>query len=48
MEFSLLLSFYLTHSLRGDMVATIAGLSTETVEALAPQSHHQILQKCSQ
>jgi hypothetical protein len=47
-EFSLRLSFYLRCSLRGYMVGTTAGFPVEILEALAPQSHHQIPQTCPQ
>jgi hypothetical protein len=48
MEFSLHLSFYLKRSLRGYTVGTTTGFPIEIVEALAPQSHHQIPWKCPQ
>jgi hypothetical protein len=46
MELSLHLSFYLRRSFRGYTVGTTAGFPVEIVEALAPQSHYQILRKC--
>jgi hypothetical protein len=48
MEFSLRLSFYLRRSLGGYMVGTTAGFLVKIVEALAPQSHRRIPQKCPQ
>jgi hypothetical protein len=45
MEFSLHLSFYLRHSLRGYMVGTTTGFLVEIMEALAPQSCCRIPQK---
>jgi hypothetical protein len=48
MELSLHLRFYLKHSLRLYTVGTTAGLPTKIVEALAPQSHRRISQKCPQ
>jgi hypothetical protein len=47
-EFSLRLSFYLRHSLRGYMVSTTTGFSVKIMEALAPRSHRQIPWKCQQ
>jgi hypothetical protein len=46
METILRLSFYLRRSLRGYTVGTTAGFPIEKVEALAPQSQHQISRKC--
>jgi hypothetical protein len=48
MEISLRLSFYLRRSLGGYTVGTTTAFPIEIVEALAQQSHHRILQKCSQ
>jgi hypothetical protein len=48
MELSLRLHFYLRRSLRGYTVGTTAGFPVEIVEALAPQSHHQIPWACPQ
>jgi hypothetical protein len=45
MELSLHLSFYLGRSLGGYTVGTTVGFLIEIVEALAPRSHHRILQK---
>jgi hypothetical protein len=41
-ELSLRLTFQLRHSLEGYTVGTTAGFPIETVEALAPRSHHLI------
>jgi hypothetical protein len=46
MKFSLRLSFYLRHSLRGYIMGTTAGFPVKIMEALAPQSHRQITRRC--
>jgi hypothetical protein len=48
MELSLHLHFYLRRSLMGYTVGTTAGFPVEIMEALAPQSHHQIPRMCPQ
>jgi hypothetical protein len=48
MELSLCLSFYLRPSLRGYKVGTPTGFPVKVKEALAPQSHCRIPQKCPQ
>jgi hypothetical protein len=48
MKRSLRLSFYLRCSLGGYMMGTTTGFSVKIVEALAPQSCHQIPRKCLQ
>jgi hypothetical protein len=47
-ELSLRLSFYLKHSFGVYTVGTTAGFPLKIVEALAPQSHRRISQKCPQ
>jgi hypothetical protein len=48
MRLTLRLSFFLKNSLRGYKVGTTAGFPIKIMEALAPQSRHQIPQKCLQ
>jgi hypothetical protein len=48
LELSLRLNFYLRRNLRGYTVGTTASFPFEIVEALAPQPHRRILQKCLQ